>query len=78
MLVTPGEGDWTHCRSIVPGLFDLALKPVGGAGVGVGVGVGVAAGVGVGVGVAVGVGVGVGVTGVFMSLWISATLNARL
>lgn len=45
-----------------------------------GVGVGVGIGDTVGVGVAVGVGVGDrgGVTAVFMSLWISATLNARL
>jgi hypothetical protein len=62
LLVTPGEDDWTHCRSIVPGLLDLVLKPVGGAGgVGVGVAVGVAVGVEVGVGVAVGVDVAVGV-----------------
>jgi hypothetical protein len=32
LLVTPGVEDWTHCRLIVPGLFDLVLKPVGGAG----------------------------------------------
>ena len=48
-------------------------------GVGVGVGIGDTVGVGVAVAVALGVGVGDrgGVTAVFMSLWISATLNAR-
>ena len=36
MLVTPGVVDWTQCRSIFRGLFELVLKCVGGAG-GVGV-----------------------------------------
>ena len=45
--------DWIHCRSIVPGLFDLVRKRVGGIG-GVGIGVGGVVGVVVGVGVGVG------------------------